>query len=199
MHGVRRPTVAFVAAAVAFNCAVLGTSATAGVAHAYDNYAAERCDEGSRTQAVELAESGRVMTLDKAQSRASQGSTFGGMTVALRESTAAPGCVWALYTSPPLRAEWSNGNRMVNYVWIDRSLDGGETWDKAPSHRWIDYVDPLTNPIGGMKTKHSSVVDASWRHITVRACARTVHQSAPTPTPAFSSEHGPTICTAWFD
>ena len=85
--------------------------------------------------------------------------------MSLRVSDTIPGCAWGLFS-----AEDDALSLETHKVWIDRSLDGGDTWEKLP--------ETSTGLFSGVT--HTGVYDAR-SPASIRACGVNYHQPLPRP------------------
>ncbi|MFC5141995.1 peptidoglycan-binding protein [Actinomycetospora rhizophila] len=141
----------------------------------------EQCREGDRGQASELADRGFTTV----QEQTLRGGAYEGLTVSIRASDTVPGCAWGLISAQddPLSLE-------VHQVWVDRSLDGGVTWEKQPE-RTAGLFSGVT---------HTGVYDAT-APASIRVCGVSYHQplSAPSQEAQYEvPDQSPYVCTDWW-
>jgi peptidoglycan hydrolase-like protein with peptidoglycan-binding domain len=141
----------------------------------------EPCREGDRGQATELADQG-FTTVEEHTLR---GGAYDGLSVSIRASDTVPGCAWGLISAQddPLSLE-------VHQVWVDRSFDGGATWEKLPE-RTAGLFSGVT---------HTGVYDAT-APASIRVCGLSYHQplSAPSQEAQYEvPDQSPYVCTDWW-
>lgn len=141
----------------------------------------DSCREGDRDQATELADRGFTTVREQTL----RGGAYDGLTVSVRASDTMPGCAWGLISAQddPLSLE-------VHEVWVDRSLDGGATWEQQP--------ETTTQLFSGVT--HTGVYDATGP-VSIRVCGVSHHQplSAPSGEPQYEvPDQSPYVCTGWW-
>lgn len=139
------------------------------------------CRNGDRDQATELADRGFTTVREETL----RGGAYDGLSVSIRASDTVPGCAWGLISAEddPLSLE-------MHAVWVDRSLDGGATWEKSP--------ETTTNLFAGVT--HTGVSDAR-RPASIRVCGVSYHHPlrAPSGEAGFEvPDRSPYVCTDWW-
>lgn len=137
--------------------------------------AATGCTDGDRSYAASLASSGNFVE---------PGATnIVGGKITLRYSSES-GCAWGLISGLGSAADWGG---MWGYVWLDRSSDGGRTWQQVGVRH-----------TGTSRSSYTGTFNTIGRD-AIRACGNTVLNVEPVINPREGVPYeNPIGCTAWF-
>lgn len=169
---------AVVAASGAFGLTGVASASTAKAATvtsvSHQAGAAIGCSDNNRSLAKEIAASGNFVETASVYTEA-------GIKITLRYSSDY-GCAWGLLSGAP------RDGIMAGYIWLDRSADGGASWQ--------GYLGSISTY--GLKSSTYTGTYSMVNYNAIRACGRDSIY-LPLPGRTNSPPHfQPIFCTPWF-